>query len=246
MKDDANVRFYDSDSATYDETRWVSKSGAYTFAVQQQIVESLTADWRNSDVLEVGPGTGRFSIQLANKQNRLTLLDISSRMLDVTKSNLADEGLADSILEAVEGSIYSLPFEDGRFDHALCLNVLSHLEDSAAAIGELARVVKKGGSVLINYPNLESFYWPAARRINARAKAVGQEVFSIWQRPKRVLEALNAAGLSLLVRRGHAHVPRALERFHLLPVIRGLDWCSRRAPLSRLAPVHFCLCIKTG
>ncbi len=246
MRDEANAEFYNSDSSTYDDTRWVSKAGAHTASVQQRIVEELTADWRDSEILEVGPGTARFTIPMARKQNRMTLVDISSGMLNVAQTNLANEGLAACVAEAVQGSLYELPLEDARFDHAICLNVLSHLEDSATALKELSRVVKPGGKLLINYPNLESFYWPAARRINARSEAVGQKVFSIWERPRDVLKRLDAAGLAIVARRGHAHVPRALERFHILPVIRGLDLVSRRGPLGRLAPVHFCLCQKTS
>ena len=183
---------------------------------------------------------------MARRQIKITLLDISSGMLDVAQANLAKEGLSDSVAAAVEGSVYELPFADGYFDNAICLNVFSHIENCDVAIRELARVVKPGGRLLINYPNLESFFWPVARRINARSKAVGEEVFSIWQRPRHISECLQAAGLTMLARRGHAHVPRALERFHLLPIIRVLDLISRRAPLSRLAPVHFCLCQKNG
>ena len=244
MKDDANAGFYDSDSTTYDSDRWVTNAGAYTFERQKRIVDELTAGWSNSEVLEVGPGTARFTIPIARKRNKITLVDISTGMLDVAQENIANAGLNDAISEAIEGSLYDLPFSDSKFDFAVSLNVLSHIEDSATAIGELARVVKPGGQVLLNYPNLESFYWPAARRINARSKAVGLEVFSIWERPGHILRRIHDAGLELVTRRGHAHVPRAVERFHLLPLIRALDAVSRRGPISRLAPVHFCLCQK--
>ena len=246
MKDNSNQDYYNADSKSYDETRWTTKAGVFTNAVQQQIVVGLTADWDAQSVLEVGPGTARFTIPLAQKRNRITLVDISSGMLDVARRNLADEGLDSAIVASVEASLYELPLEPDQFDHAICLNVLSHLEKGATAIRQLARVVKPGGTLLINYPNLQSYYWPAAKRINDRSKAVGEEVYSIWERPARVLQWLSDAGLELLARRGHVHVPRALERYRLLPVIRGLDLISRRAPLSRIAPIHFCLCRKPG
>ena len=106
MRDEANAEFYNSDSTTYDDTRWVSKAGVYTANVQQRIVEELTAKWQDSEILEVGPGTARFTIPMARKKNRMTLVDISSGMLNIAQSNLAKEGLAACVSEAVQGSVY--------------------------------------------------------------------------------------------------------------------------------------------
>ncbi len=59
----SNQSFYNVDSQSYDE-RWESKGGAFTNAVQQQILNELCSDWQNGRVLEVGSGTARFSIPL--------------------------------------------------------------------------------------------------------------------------------------------------------------------------------------
>lgn len=246
MRDEANAAFYDGDSRSYDETRWVSDAGIFTDAAQQEIVADLTNAWSEVKILEAGPGTARFTIPLARKANRISLVDISSGMLETAQENLAKEGLETAIVEARQGSLYELPFADGQFDRAICLNVLSHIENSALALKELSRVVRPGGEVLINYPNLQSYYWPAARRINDRAKAVDVDVYSIWDTPKKMQARLESANLSLIRRLGHVHVPRALERYHLLPVVRVLDRMSRRGWLSRYAPIHFCLCRKEG
>ena len=192
MRDEANAAFYDGDSRSYDETRWVSDAGIFTDTAQQEIVADLTNAWSEVKILEAGPGTARFTIPLARKANRISLVDISSGMLETAQENLAKEGLETAIVEARQGSLYELPFADGQFDRAICLNVLSHIENSALALKELSRVVRPGGEVLINYPNLQSYYWPAARRINDRAKAVDVDVYSIWDTPK---ENASAAGI---------------------------------------------------
>jgi SAM-dependent methyltransferase len=246
MRDDANAAFYDGDSRSYDETRWVSDEGIFTDRAQQEIVADLTNGWSEVKILEAGPGTARFTIPLARKANRISLVDISTGMLETAQENLEKEGLGGAIDEARQGSLYELPFEDDQFDRAICLNVLSHIENSALALKELARVVRPGGEVLINYPNLQSYYWPAARRINNRAKAVDVDVYSIWDTPKNIQSRLESANLGLIRRQGHVHVPRSLERYHLLPVVRILDRISRRGWLSRFAPIHFCLCRKEG
>lgn len=52
--------------------------------------------------------------------------------------------------------LLSLPFDSGAFDAALCLDVLEHVDllDQARALGEIARVLKPGGHLLLSVPNL--------------------------------------------------------------------------------------------
>ena len=240
----ANAGFYTDDASIYDEQRWTSSGGAFTNAKQQRILSALCHDWTSSTVVEIGPGTGRFSIPLTRQGNTMTLVDIAPGMLEQVRKNIEAAGAQGSIDRYVEGSIYELPFEAGAFDHAISLNVFNHLEHPAKALSEMARVIKPGQTLLFNYANVRSYYWPMARRINARSKAVGQDVFSTWERPSVMKKIIADAGLELVTRLGHVHVPRAMERFHLLPLVRALDAISRSGPLAGLAPVHFCLCRK--
>ncbi len=247
MREDKNPDFYDSDSSSYDELRWNSKGGAFTNRAQQAIVQELCADWNDGRILEIGSGTARFTIPLCEKNNRMVLLDIAASMLDVAKENIQEAGLIDRVEDFVTGSIYELPFDDASFDHAITLNVLNHLEEPANAIRQLARVIKPGSTLLFNYANLQSYYWPVGRRINRRSRAIGQDVYSSWEKPSFIRRAVDEAGLDLVACLGNVHVPRGLDRRRaLLPVVKLLDAISRRAPLRRLAPIHFCLCRKRG
>jgi len=240
----ANAGFYTDDASAYDEQRWTSPGGAYTNEKQLRILADLCHDWTGGTTVEIGPGTGRFTIPLTGQGNRMTLVDIAPGMLEQVRKNIEAAGVQGAIDQYVEGSIYELPFEDGEFDHAISLNVFNHLEDAAKALSEMARVIKPGQTLLFNYANLRSYYWPMARRINARSKAVGQDVYSTWERPGAMKQASRDAGLELVQRAGHVHVPRGMEKLHLLPLVRVLDAVSRSGPLSGLAPVHFCLCRK--
>lgn len=242
----SNRSFYDVDSSTYDEQRWASKGGTFTNRAQQGILHTLCADWRDIRVLEVGPGTARFTIPLLQQGNRLTLLDISAGMLATARQNVDAAGLGEGVDSYIEGSVYDLPFDDNSFDHVLSLNVFNHLERPGIALDQLARVLRPGSTLLFNYANLQSYYWPAARRINQRKKAVGQDVYSTWERPAEMREIIRQAGLELVQQLGHVHVPRAMEKYPVHTAVSVLDAVSRVGPLRRLAPFHFCLCRKTG
>lgn len=238
MQESANQGFYDADSGEYDAQRWVSPAGRFTNSTQQRIVAKLCDSW-SGQTLEIGQGTARFTIPLLKHGLKMTICDLSSEMLEVARGNIAKAGVEDGLEDMVEGSIYELPFGDNSFDHAISLNVFNHLEHPEQALLQMARVIRPGGSLLINYANLRSWYWPAARRINSRSTAVGQEVYSSWVTSSSMKKAATEAGLLPRSRTGHVHVPRAMEGWHLLPIAKLLDSVSRMGPLAPFASVHF-------
>jgi len=242
--EDANVAFYDADSSSYDQQRWTSRAGARTNRVQQHIVQALCADWSHQRILEVGPGTARFTMPLTRKGNRMTLVDVSTGMLETAQRNLEAAGLGGQVDDYVNGSILELPFADDSFDHAISINVFNHLERAGEALRELARVIRPGSTLLFNHANLHSYYWPAGRRINRRSAAIGQDVHSRWEKPAVVRRMIAEAGLDLVRHVGHVHTPRAIEKYRLGLLAVLLDAASRRGPLKTFAPVHFCLCRK--
>lgn len=244
VSESSNPSFYDADSSSYDEARWSCKGGGFTNIAQQSIVSSLCTQWREKRVLEVGPGTARFTIPLTKMGNRLTLVDISKGMLETAKKNIESAGTIDNIDDFIEESIYDLPFEDASFDHALSLNVFNHLERPGDALKQLARVIKPKSTLLFNYANLHSYYWPVARKINKTHTAVGQDVYSTWECHSDMNRCISDAGLTLVRRFGNVHVPRALEKYPVRSLIKILDAISRRGPLKGLAPFQFCLCRK--
>lgn len=243
MKTLDNQAFYDHDAQQYDQ-RWASAGGSTTEQTQQAIVADLCADWAGRNVVEIGCGTGRFSLILARMGIQLTLIDLSPRMLAVAQAKLVEQGLAHNVQEYLNASIYDLPITSATVGGIVSLNVFNHLNNVALALRQCARILKPGGELLFNYPNLYSYFWPVAWRINQRHQAIGQEVFSQWFKPAEVNRHLQAAGFVLTKRVGHVHAPRALDRFGLHPLLQGLDRLSRQRPLQGLAPVHFCLCQK--
>ena len=93
-------------------------------------------------VLDVATGTGAVALELLrSKRCRVTGLDQSVGMLDVARERLPRD------VELVEGDADHLPFASASFDALTFTYLLRYVDDPAATLAELARVVKPGGTV---------------------------------------------------------------------------------------------------
>jgi demethylmenaquinone methyltransferase/2-methoxy-6-polyprenyl-1,4-benzoquinol methylase len=98
-------------------------------------------------VLDVATGTGAVAIELARRYDCSVVgIDQSPEMLGVARARVATAGLAGRV-ELVEGHADALPFGDGAFDALTFTYLLRYVDDPAATLRELARVVRPGGTI---------------------------------------------------------------------------------------------------
>lgn len=100
-----------------------------------------------SHTLDVATGTAAVAIDLATRTGcRVTGLDQSPEMLAAGRARVEAAGLAPRI-ELIEGRAQALPFPDACFDGLSVTYLLRYVDDPAAQVRELVRVVKPGGPV---------------------------------------------------------------------------------------------------
>jgi demethylmenaquinone methyltransferase/2-methoxy-6-polyprenyl-1,4-benzoquinol methylase len=98
-------------------------------------------------VLDVATGTAAVAIELTRRTGcRVVGLDQSREMLQTGCRRVEEAGLEDRI-ELVEGVADRLPFEDASFDALMFTYLLRYVDDPAATMRELARVVHPGGTI---------------------------------------------------------------------------------------------------
>jgi demethylmenaquinone methyltransferase / 2-methoxy-6-polyprenyl-1,4-benzoquinol methylase len=98
-------------------------------------------------VLDVATGTGAVAVELVRARGCSVVgLDQSREMLAVARRRVDAAGLSAQI-ELVEGHADELPFEDGAFDALTFTYLLRYVDDPAATLRELARVVRPGGTI---------------------------------------------------------------------------------------------------
>ena len=114
----------------------------------------------NSNILDIGAATGRYSFYYAQKNHNIWALDISPKHVGILKSKL-NETKDVSINVSLGDSRDLAQFADNSFDVVLCMGPIYHLrkeEDRARCIQECLRVLKKGGILALAYVNKLACY----------------------------------------------------------------------------------------
>jgi demethylmenaquinone methyltransferase / 2-methoxy-6-polyprenyl-1,4-benzoquinol methylase len=142
-------------------------------------------------VLDVATGTGLVARELVARWGcEVVGLDQSPQMLAAARARLAgDESLAAHV-SLIEGEAERLPFGDGEFDHLTFTYLLRYVEDPAATMRELARVVKPGGRIAsLEFAVPSNLLWRSLWRLYTRVglPALGRLVSREWAHTGRFL-----------------------------------------------------------
>jgi ubiquinone/menaquinone biosynthesis C-methylase UbiE len=101
-------------------------------------------------VLEIGPGTGYYTLDLAEwvgHEGTVEIFDLQQEMLDHTIRRARERGLWN--VNPTLGDAQKLPFDDDSFDAAALTTVLGEIPDQEAALREIARVLRPGGRLVV-------------------------------------------------------------------------------------------------
>jgi ubiquinone/menaquinone biosynthesis C-methylase UbiE len=175
---DVNARYHDAAAGSYDSKWGIDFGPVGQEQVAAKVRKALGSDTppRFGDALEIGAGTGYFSLNLANQGivEHLTATDISAGMLSSLEETAAE---LDIPVTTVVTEAETLPFEDESFDVVMGHAVLHHIPDLDRAFSEFFRVLRPGGAII--FCGEPSRY---GDRLAAAPKAVGSLVSPIWRR----------------------------------------------------------------
>jgi malonyl-CoA O-methyltransferase len=114
---------------------------------EEEHIWDLVGDVRGQDVLDVGAGTGRHTVRLAEKAARVVASEPNDALRGIALRKTKHRR---GKIEWLNHSLEALPSQIGRFDLVLCCLVLSHIEDLGAAVSKLSSLVKPGGALLVS------------------------------------------------------------------------------------------------
>ena len=178
--------------------------------------------------LDVGCGTGVLSARLSAAGYAMSGVDPSDGMLEVLRARWPH-------VEARTASGTALPFADGSFDVVMCVAVMHHIAAAdavRATLGEMVRVSRPGGRVLVWDHNPRNPYWG---RLMARVPQDTGEERLIGE--AEIVRGLQAAGADIVLATQLGWVPDFVPA-RAIGAAAALERVLERAPLVRRRGAH--------
>ena len=136
---------------TNEDARLLSRHGSVEYLTTMKYIRESVASVDDPAILEVGAGTGRYSVTLAKEGYRVTAVELVEHNLEILKAKL--DGA--ERITPVQGNALDLSFlPDEAYDLTMLLGPMYHLytkEDKLQALREAVRVTKPGGRILVAY-----------------------------------------------------------------------------------------------
>ena len=130
-----NARWYDKNSRKYR----LNEMRRYA-----DLVETHAA--KGAAVLEVAPGPGYLSIELARRGFLVTGVEISADFVEIEKQNAKEANVS---VDFKQGNASALPLPDHTFDFIICSAAFKNFKEPLEALNEMYRVLKPDGTALI-------------------------------------------------------------------------------------------------
>jgi ubiquinone/menaquinone biosynthesis C-methylase UbiE len=130
----------------YNQRFWVQ--APHPFITRSRLLAALALE-PDERVLEVGPGTGYYTFEMAAAlpAGQVDVFDIQQEMLDHVMREAERRGITN--IRPTLGDAQQLPFDDDTFDAAVLVTVLGEIPDQEQALSEIARVLRPGGRLVV-------------------------------------------------------------------------------------------------
>jgi SAM-dependent methyltransferase len=222
---DSTRRYYDQFSQTYERER----HHGYHRLIDDLELQLIRRYGAGRDIFEAGCGTGLLLEEAARIGRSALGLDLSRGMLGLARQRG---------LRVVQGSLTQVPLPDASVDLVYSMKVLAHVPPIREAVAELARIVRPGGHLLLEFYNPYSLRYLAKVLGGAAPIADGTTDRDVYTRYDTLATARGylPAGLEYVGVRGVRVVTPTSKVFNV-PVLAGLfEQAERRAcdlPLLR-------------
>ena len=134
-----------------EEDRLSSQHGRVEYLTTMKYIHDALGDGRDKSILEIGAGTGRYSVTLAREGYAVTAVELVSHNLEILCGKLSGE----EPITVLQGNALDLSMlADDSYDLTLLLGPMYHLytrEDKLRALSEAVRVTRPGGTIMVAY-----------------------------------------------------------------------------------------------
>jgi len=139
--------------------------------ISRDRLRSVLAPMPGERLLEIGPGTGYYTLDLArwvDPGGRVEIFDLQQEFLDHVSARAAEHGLVNVV--PTQGDATALPYEDASIDAVVLTAVLGEIPDPVAALREIRRVLEPDGRLVVG----ELFGDPHFTTLNSLERQAGE------------------------------------------------------------------------
>jgi ubiquinone/menaquinone biosynthesis C-methylase UbiE len=180
-------QLFDEWPEAYD--RWfTSPIGSLIKKFEVELIQDLLRPQKDEMILDAGCGTGVFTLDILSLGSQVIGLDISLPML-----LHAGKKLKGYPFQMILADILNLPFPKNSFDKVVSVTALEFVEDAKGAVGELFRITKRGGCIVVATLNSLS-PWASRRKAEAKERHTIFEK-AIFRSPDELLSLAPVKGV---------------------------------------------------
>ncbi|NLW48169.1 MAG: class I SAM-dependent methyltransferase [Firmicutes bacterium] len=149
------IQFYNENAAFYDQ-----EQGDFGFVripereIALNRIKKITD--KSLSVLEIGAGTGRYTLEIAPLVKQVTAIDISQGMLDCLFQKVASQGISN--VKLLCENFLEMPFEE-KFDLIVSFSAIEYLKDDQALFAKISNLLVPGGHLIITTTHNTFFRW---------------------------------------------------------------------------------------
>jgi ubiquinone/menaquinone biosynthesis C-methylase UbiE len=163
--------------------------GSLVKKYEAELILDLLKPKQGEIILDAGCGTGIFTTDILSSGSQVIGLDISLPMLIQAKKKLKEYPFW-----IILADMLNLPFPGSSFDKVVSVTALEFVEDAKGAIGELFRITKRGGCIVVATLNSLS-PWASRRKAEAKEKHTIFEK-AIFRSPHELLSFASEEGVA--------------------------------------------------
>jgi ubiquinone/menaquinone biosynthesis C-methylase UbiE len=181
-------QLFDEWPGAYD--RWFTTPiGSLVRKCEAELMLDLLKPKQGEIILDAGCGTGIFTNDILSSGSQVIGLDISLPMLIQAKKKLKEYPFW-----IILADMLNLPFPGSSFDKVVSVTALEFVEDAKGAIGELFRITKRGGCIVVATLNSLS-PWASRRKAEAKERHTIFEK-AIFRSPQELLSLASVEGVA--------------------------------------------------
>ena len=182
-----NRELFDEWPQKYDQW-FTTPLGRLIRKYESELIQDFLNPRPGEKILDAGCGTGVFTTDILSAGSRVVGLDLSCPMLC-----RAEEKMRGNLFHAILGDLTSLPFKNCSFNKVISMTALEFVQKAAEAVGELFRVTRRGGIVVVATLNRLS-PWAESRMEEGKS---GHPIFSkaIFRSPDQLRSLAPVKGL---------------------------------------------------